>query len=259
MTRDASGAVRIGCVKYLNAQPLIHGWTGTVLFDHPAALCGMLAAGELDVALVSSFEFLRNPVYSIADDLAVAADGPVHSVFVAHLGAFEALSEIVIDPASLTSVNLLRCLLAQSGSPAVLRSGGDVTITETRGRLLIGDQAIRFREKHACDYSFWDLAAEWRRTTGLPFVFALWLIRPEAANAQEVADSLRSLRDANVAALDRVIAAQTEFSPEFCAYYFRECLRFRFADAEKQGLLMFRSQCQKHGILPPGQTPLPLL
>jgi predicted solute-binding protein len=109
VTGPALRALRIGCVQYLNAQPLIHGWPAPVVFDHPAALCGMLSAGELDVALVSSFEFLWNPVYSIADDLAVAADGAVYSVFVAHLGAFEDLSEIVVDPASLTSVNLLRC------------------------------------------------------------------------------------------------------------------------------------------------------
>jgi chorismate dehydratase len=260
VTQPASSALRIGCVKYLNAQPLIHGWNGPVVFDHPATLCGMLAAGELDVALVSSFEFLRNPVYSIADNLAVAADGPVHSVFVAHLGAFQGLDEIVIDPASLTSVNLLRCLLAEMKSPAVLRSGvDDVSITQKRGRLLIGDQAIRFRQQHAPDYNFWDLGAEWWRMTGLPFVFALWLIRPGTANAPEVASSLRALRDSNLAALDSVITAQSEFSPEFCAYYFRECLRFQLADAEKQGLLMFRSQCQKHGILPLSQTPLPLL
>jgi len=49
--------LRIGCVKYLNARPLIYGWSGAVDFDHPAALCRKLEHGDLDVALVSSLEY----------------------------------------------------------------------------------------------------------------------------------------------------------------------------------------------------------
>jgi predicted solute-binding protein len=56
-------SLRIGCVKYLNARPLIRGWPDNVAFDHPSALCQRLAKGQFDVALVSSFEFLRNPIY----------------------------------------------------------------------------------------------------------------------------------------------------------------------------------------------------
>ncbi|MDQ6655019.1 MAG: menaquinone biosynthesis protein, partial [Verrucomicrobiota bacterium] len=194
--------LRIGCVQYLNAQPLIHGWPGAVVFDHPARLCQMLAAGELDVAFVSSFEFLRNPVYSIVDGVSVAAGGPVYSVFVAHREPMTQLSEIAIDPASATSVNLLRCLLRERQSPAQLTEG------EADARLLIGDQAIRFRQQHGDAYEYLDLAAEWKRTTGLPFVFALWLIRRETEDARGIADRLRARCRGNLAALDDVIAAQ---------------------------------------------------
>src|SRR5919197_6664076 len=105
--------LRIGCVKYLNARPLIHGWEGNVDFDHPSTLCVKLATGKLDVALVSSFEFLRNPIYRIVDDVSISSDGPVYSVVVAHRGDFSDIEEIGLDPASETSVNLLRCLLAE--------------------------------------------------------------------------------------------------------------------------------------------------
>jgi chorismate dehydratase len=106
-------SLRIGCVKYLNARPLIHGWEGDVHFDHPSALCRRLATGELDVALVSSFEFLRNPIYRIVDELSISSNGPVYSVIVAHRGEMTEVEEIELDPASETSVNLLRCLLAE--------------------------------------------------------------------------------------------------------------------------------------------------
>ena len=82
----AADLIRIGCVKYLNARPLIHGWPGEVVFDHPSKLCQQLAEGMLEVALVSSFEFLRNPIYVLVDGVCVSSHGPVHSVFLAYAG-----------------------------------------------------------------------------------------------------------------------------------------------------------------------------
>ena len=48
--------------------------------EHPSVLARMLAAGELDVALVPTFEVLRAPVYQLVDGVAIACDGPVFSV-----------------------------------------------------------------------------------------------------------------------------------------------------------------------------------
>ena len=70
-------SLRIGCVKYLNARPLIHGWPGEVVLDDPSALCTQLACGDLDIALVSSFEFLRNSSYRIVDDVSISSAGSV--------------------------------------------------------------------------------------------------------------------------------------------------------------------------------------
>src|SRR5881398_349623 len=106
--------LRIGCVKYLNARPLIRGWLGPVEFDHPSTLGKRLARGELDVALVSSFEFLRNPIYRIVDGISISSDGPVYSVVVAYAGEAP-LPEIELDPASETSVVLLRYLITERG------------------------------------------------------------------------------------------------------------------------------------------------
>jgi predicted solute-binding protein len=146
----AAGLIRIGCVKYLNARPLIHGWPGEVVFDHPSKLCQQLAEGMLDVALVSSFEFLRNPIYVLVDGVCVASHGPVHSVFLAHAGELAEIEEIEVDPASQTAVNLLRCLLAEAGlkprlvarTPLIQRA-----VTPRLAKFFIGDQAIRFRDR----------------------------------------------------------------------------------------------------------------
>jgi chorismate dehydratase len=247
-----AGLLRIGCVKYLNARPLIYGWPGEVLFDHPSALCERLAAGLLDVALVSSFEFLRNPVYTLVDGVAIASHGPVHSVFVAHAGELAEIEEIEVDPASQTSVNLLRCLMAEKGMTPkfVIRSRLiQRALTPRLAKFFIGDQAIRFRDESSGTFQFWDLGEEWQKRTQLPFVYALWLIRPEVPSPKAIADSLRACRDNNLRELDLLIAAEREFSPDFCQFYLTECLSYQFGVQEKEGLSTFRKLCEKHGIL----------
>lgn len=246
---------RIGCVKYLNAWPLIRGWLGPVDFDHPSALCRKLSAGKLDVALVSSIEYLRRPEYRIVDSVSVSADGPVYSVIVAYNGELSRVREIHVDPASETSAALLRCLLLESGlkarlvegrtpatplarSRALSAGGGLAGARPSNAQLLIGDQAIRFRQKNP-KARVWDLAEEWKNLTDLPFVFALWLVRAEVANAAEIAKQLRMLRDENLRRINELITSQKDFDPEFCARYFRDNLRFNFGDREKTGLREF--------------------
>ena len=233
--------LRIGCVKYLNARPLIYGWSGAVDFDHPAALCRKLQRGDLDVALVSSLEFLRRPFYRIVDRISISSRGRVYSVIVAHREELSAVRQIQLDPASETSVALLKCLLAEHGlNPQVVFR--DRHPADTAARLLIGDQAIRFRQKHS-DYRLWDLGEEWKNVINLPFVFALWLIRPEINNAQQIAEDLRQLRDHNLKNLNDLISTQSEVSPAFCQKYYQEHLFFDFGEREKAGLREFHRRC----------------
>jgi len=280
--------LRIGCVKYLNARPLIHGWPGDVEFDHPTTLCKRLANGELDVALVSSFEFLRNPIYRIADGVSISSDGPVYSVVVAHRNKISEIEEIELDPASQTAVNLLRCLLAELSlnprlirnidlqsvrpaglEPAVSKTAEKISTGRTgnmpvfpavrRARLLIGDQAIHFRQRHAGDFQFWDLGEQWKKLAGLPFVYALWLIRPEVVDPKEIADHLRRLRNENLGDLDNLIAAEKQFDPQFCSHYYRNNLRFGLGEKEREGLRTFAQLCAKNGLLPKRDIPFDLV
>ncbi|PYL98471.1 MAG: hypothetical protein DME27_05125, partial [Verrucomicrobia bacterium] len=110
-------------------------------------------------------------------------------------------------------------------------------------RLLIGDQAIRFRAEHGERYHYWDLAEAWTKMTSLPFAFAFWLIRPEIENAKEIADKLRALRDHNIASIDELALSQSEVSPTFCRKYYREHLFFDFGEREKAGLREFHRRC----------------
>jgi len=220
------------------------------VLDHPSALCAKLARGELDVALVSSFEFIRNPIYRIVDGISISSDGPVYSVVVAHVGELSAVEQVELDPAAETSGNLLRCLLNELKLSPQLVARSTSSPAKGSARLLIGDQAIRFREEHGDEFQFWDLGENWKKLMGFPFVYALWLVRPEVADPKSIADRLRSLRDKNLANIGNLIADGREFDRGFCDRYYREHLRFSFGEREKEGLHAFHQLCQKHELLP---------
>jgi len=138
--------------------------------------------------------------------------------------------------------------LGERGMKVEFVSQGD--ICAERGLLLIGDQAIRFRQQSRGRHQFLDLGEEWKKATGKPFVYALWLVRPDCDGKLAVAEALRSLGQNNVENLRALITAQPASIREFCEFYFRECLRFAFDDEEKRGFQMFGELCVKQELLP---------
>ena len=251
--------LRIGCVKYLNARPLIWGWPGKVDFDHPSALCQKLARGDLDVALVSSLEYLRQPIYRIVDGVSIAARGAVYSVVVAHQAPLERISIIERDTASQTSLILLQLLLPEKKIAPQIVPAEAAPTGGKRAQLLIGDQAIRFRAEQRAKFEYWDLAQAWHEMTNLPFVFALWLIRPEVDSPNGIADRLRKIRNENLRNIEDLIAAQTDVSAVFCRKYYSEHLCFDLGETEKAGLLEFHRRCRVNAMPVASDLPLHLV
>ncbi|HEY5813708.1 MAG TPA: MqnA/MqnD/SBP family protein, partial [Terrimicrobiaceae bacterium] len=133
--------LRIGPVPYLNARPLVWGLDPTCLeTDVPATLSAKFFASRLDVALLPVFDILRYGTASIVDDVGIACFGEVYSVIVASRTSFSESQAIYLDPASRSSVALLRVLLAEyySGGPAIIE---EPRIPHDAARLLIGDAA----------------------------------------------------------------------------------------------------------------------
>lgn len=148
-----------------------------------------------------------------------------------------------LDPASQTSVALLKILLAENDlRPSIVL---DSTVNDDAGvaRLLIGDQAIRFRANQVAKFRYWDLAGAWRKMTSLPFVFALWLIRPEVKKAGAIAEVLRGVRDKNLDHISQLAHSQASVPPEFCEEYYERYLFFGLGEAEKAGLREFHRRC----------------
>jgi len=249
--------LRVGCVQYLNAKPLIAPYDGEAVFEHPARLADLLAAGEIDVALVPVFEALRQPAFPIVDEVAIASRGPVYSVFLAHRGPLSAVDVVSLDPASRTSNNLLRCLLSEFYGLDPAFEASEATLPDDRRAiLLIGNQAIRFREQPREGIQYLDLGEEWLARTGLPFVFAVWQIRPEIPNPRAVADALRAVRTAGLRRVREIGRLQRDFDPAFAELYLTRHIHFGLGSEEKAGIARFRSLLQKRRLIEPSEVPL---
>ena len=141
--------IRIGSVPYLNAVPLTRGMESEIAFLPPNELGQALRDGLLDAALLSITEVIFDQRYRILDGMGVCSRGPVSSVFLAHKSPLTEVKEIHCDPATLTSVNLLRVLLKHQGIEPKwqpLRTYEDAVHHDNV--LLIGNPAIQFRQEY---------------------------------------------------------------------------------------------------------------
>lgn len=239
--------LRIGCVRYLNSRPLIEPYPGKVVFQHPSELAAGLVRGDLDVALVPVFEALRSPAFPIVDGISISALGPVWSVFMAYQGALEDVRTVSLDPASLTSVNLCKVLFAEWGH--VVPSYIPEPAPAGSARVVIGNQAIEFRERYGTEFNYLDFGEEWNRRTGLPFVFAVWLMRPELTETQRVAEAFREIARRGQEQISKIVARHREYDAEFTRRYLTRHIRFGLGCEEKEAMMRFRELLWKHRLL----------
>src|SRR3954453_1928358 len=219
--------MRIGAVNYLNSKPLVYGLDALapkvrLSFDLPSRLADSLAAGRLDGALIPSVEFFRSPGYAIVSDACVACRGPVLSVKLHFRVPPGDVRRVALDEGSRTSAALTKILLAElygvQPKWEPLPIGCGIETTDADAVLLIGDRAIadsRFpntssragssstptgaqvsptfsdsqssRPPGGNFVEIWDLGERWTEWTGLPFVFAMWIARPDVDAGQVAA------------------------------------------------------------------------
>ena len=249
MENTPATTFRIGSVPFLNAAPLTRGLAGAVTYATPAKLAVLLRNDALDAALVSITEVLLTDRYDILDGVAIASLGEVYSVFLAHKKPLAEVREVFCDPASLTSVNLLKVLLAERGLKPVFTPLEDyAAAAEKDFVLLIGDRAIEFqRGPHA--HEIFDLGSAWLELTNLPFVYAVWALRRGVEN-RELRGELRAAKNFGLETLDEIIESREEFDADFRRDYFEWHIHFHLAEDEKRGIAKFCELLRKHNLGP---------
>lgn len=239
--------MRVGSVPYLNSVPLTRGLEDQIVFAPPARLAELLRDDKLDAALVSITEVLFNEGYDILDGIAIASLGEVKSVFLAHRKPLEDVREIFCDTASLTSVNLLKVLLAERGVEPEFRSLDYYHDAPLRDAvLLIGNPAIDFR-RAGHDHQLWDLGAAWFELTQLPFVYAVWALKRGRVD-DATKKLLREAKDFGLDTLDYIINARSEYDVEFRRDYLGWHIHYHLGADEKLGINRFIELLRKHRI-----------
>jgi len=240
---------RVGSVPYLNAVPLTRGLEDQIVFAPPSQLAKMLQQGQLDAALLSVTEVLLNDRYDILDGVAIASLGEVQSVLLAHRRPLDQLTEVYCDTASLTSVNLLKVLLAERGVrpvfhplPAYEKAGSLEAV------LLIGDPALDFLlAPH--EHDIWDLGAAWHELTNLPFVYAVWALR-RGVPTEALRRLLREAKDFGMDTLGHIIRERSEYTYNFRKDYLGWHIHYHLGAHEKRGLARFAELLRQHGLGP---------
>lgn len=182
----------IAASSYLNAAPLcysfVHGSQKDrceFLSDEAPARCAeLLAEGRADAALIPVIEYQRIPGLKIAPGACVASKGSVRSVLLASRVPINRVRLVALDTSSRTSAALIQIILKRFYDLAVSYRTSPPKLEDmlesNDAALIIGDPAMLIDRSALYVY---DLAEEWRKHTGLPFVFAFWAIRPDSATS----------------------------------------------------------------------------
>jgi chorismate dehydratase len=250
--------VRLGAVSYLNVRPLVHGLDrapGVELrFDVPSECARKLAAGEIDLGMVPSITYLDRPGDRIVPGVCIGSEGPVASVALFSRKPLGDIHTIALDTSSRTSAMLTRVLCARwfGIAPAFVPHGPNLSaMLDTHGAaLVIGDPAL-FADHHALGAEKTDLGAAWTAMTGLPFVWAFWSGRADAATPATV----RTLNDAarlgstrTDAIADAYCASEPDRQP-LARAYLRHNMRFALDGRAVAGLRAYYREASALGLV----------
>ncbi|HLF93537.1 MAG TPA: menaquinone biosynthesis protein [Planctomycetota bacterium] len=240
---------KIASVPYLNGMPLIEGLEGVVLRP-PSRLGALLTSGKADAVLVSAIEVLRHG-WSYVPGIAVASPGKTDSVRLHHRVALSRVRRVALDRNSRSSNALARILLerryglrptyvTRDPSRKLSLQGLDAALT-------IGDSSFR-RE----GWPYLDLGTEWRKFTGLPFVYALWAYLPDHPRARELGAVLRRAKALGLKRLDEIAAREAKRlgrTARFCLRYLTKYITYDLGPSEREGLDLFEKYAR--ALTPP--------
>ncbi len=275
--------MRVGRIPYINCFPVygavdrgIVPLDATLVDGVPTHLNRLMSEGALDVSVVSAVEYARDwERYLLLPDLAISSDGPVRSVMLFSTEPAPALTgkRVLVSRSSMTSVHLLELLFEHVWHARPEFVPGDAEADALSrdddgpfaARLVIGDAALMLQSvdhpvatAHGQRYPHvYDLGAEWKAWTGLPFVFAVWVAQRSApvAEALKVHAALIDSRDwglAHLPELSAQAARSTGVPLAECRRYF-DGLDWRLSLPDLEGLTEFFRRLELAGRVPRGK------
>ena len=177
--------VRFAAAAYSNSAPLFACLSQAdpnveVFHGVPSMHLEELMAGRIDCALIPVAHAIQHPELTILDQVGVAADGAVRSVLLKCHKPVDQIITVARDAASGTSNVLAELVLEHHFGVSVEMVDYSVGAD---AQVMIGDRALLSEPASAGDI---DLASSWKMLTNLPFVFALWAVRPDFNEVKKI-------------------------------------------------------------------------
>jgi chorismate dehydratase len=249
-----SAIVRIASVSYLNARPLIYGLENDprlkLDLDVPAKLIDHLRNNTADVALLPTIDYQRLANLQIIPVAGIGSDGPTLTVRIFARQPIENIRTLACDSDSHTSIALARIILADRYKihPEL------IDLNKTTGRadeamLLIGDKVVC--DEPADHPHQYDLGDEWKKLTGLPFVFAIWTARADA-KLDDLPQRLEIAKRAGLQNVRKIIeryAIPRGWPEKLAEQYLTRYLKFDIGDAQIRAIEKFHRLAADHGII----------
>lgn len=257
--------LRISAISFLNTVPLMwdfeHGPVGAnfdISYTLPSLCAAELQAGTADIGIIPAAAYTQIPDLVIIPEVAIAARRPVRSILVASKVPIDNVRTLALDTSSMTSVALTKVLferwLGGGRTFTAMAPDVDAMLHEHDACLVIGDTALQVDRRK---YFTLDLAEEWIRFTGKPFVFAFWAIRRAAlgdAPADLVAAFQRSrdhgVTPESIAAIANSWAGKLGLSEADIRSYLTEHIHYQLDAGCLDGLQMFYRYAAECGVLP---------
>ncbi|HXG65647.1 MAG TPA: menaquinone biosynthesis protein [Blastocatellia bacterium] len=250
----------VAASSYLNAAPLCYSFiygeqqdACEFLSDAAPARCAdMLARKEADAALIPVIEYQRIAGLKVAPGACVASRGNVRSVILASRLPIEEVRSVALDTSSRTSAALIQIILSRfygltpSYHPSPPRIEEMLELNDAA--LIIGDPAMLIDRSALHVY---DMAAEWRKHTGLPFVFAFWAIREDSQTWPGKVDFLAARREglAHAEYLADLYAASLGLPREDLIAYLTENISYDLDKECLRGLDLYYDLARECGLI----------
>ena len=241
--------LRISAVSYLNTFPFVYGIKESGILDNfslslevPSLCAEKLKAGEVDIALVPVAALPEIGQFHFISDFCIGAVGEVKTVLLLSKVPMSSITRIHLDFDSRTSVELVKVLAGYYWSIAPewvrLQSGDASSPDEIESLVAIGDKTFSIRKDFPYVY---DLAVEWIRFTGLPFVFAAWVSR--AILPQDLQDRFTRAISYGIDHKRECITYFHDKLPpcDNCLGYLEDNISYDFDESKKLGLARFLS------------------
>jgi chorismate dehydratase len=259
--------LHISAISFLNTAPLMWDFEKAdaardfeISYTIPSKCAEALRDGSSDIGIIPVAAYTTIPNLVVLPDVAIAAKRAVRSILLVSKMPLDQIRTVAADTSSRTSVALLKVLFRKwlhgdrrmKPMPPVL----DSMLAECDAALVIGDRALQVDRSK---YVTFDLAEEWIRRTGKPFVFAFWAVRMAALNDMrpglELDRVFRESRDHglelnHIRQLAREWAPRVGITESDVITYLTENVSYVLDSENMEGLSLFYRYAQECGALP---------